>query len=218
MGKLKDETGNKYGTLTVTSRAPNNKHEQTMWNCLCDCGNTSIVEGGNLRNGRPKSCRACNETGNRYGKLTVTNQAPTNKHRQAMWNCLCDCGNTSVVSGNNLHRGYTKSCGCVKSYAELYIGKLLRKYNTKYKREYTFPDLKSDKGYPLRFDFAVFKNNKLSHLIEYDGEQHHTKDNNWYTEDLVENDKRKNKYCKLNSVKLRRLSGAFKDITKEQLN
>src|SRR5690554_7766054 len=38
-----------------------------------------------------------------------------------------------------------------------------------------FPDLVSDFGNPLRFDFAVFEDNKktkIKMLIEYDGQQH----------------------------------------------
>ncbi|MBQ9657484.1 MAG: hypothetical protein IJV31_01790 [Clostridia bacterium] len=33
--------------------------------------------------------------------------------------------------------------------------------------QYTFSDLKDIRA--LRFDFAIFKNGKLSHLIEYNG-------------------------------------------------
>ena len=30
-----------------------------------------------------------------------------------MWECICDCGNRSVVSTNQLTSGHTKSCGCL---------------------------------------------------------------------------------------------------------
>lgn len=50
-----DLTGRRFGKLVVLSRA-DDKKGQVMWNCLCDCGNERIVNGGNLRNGRTISC------------------------------------------------------------------------------------------------------------------------------------------------------------------
>lgn len=52
------------------------------------------------------------ETGNRYGRLTVVSRAENTKRGLARWNCVCDCGNTTVVIGNNLRNGNTVSCGC----------------------------------------------------------------------------------------------------------
>lgn len=52
------------------------------------------------------------ETGNRYGRLTVVSRAENTKHGLARWNCVCDCGNTTVVIGNHLRNGNTVSCGC----------------------------------------------------------------------------------------------------------
>lgn len=31
-----------------------------------------------------------------------------------MWLCRCNCGNETIVSSNNLRRGLTKSCGCLR--------------------------------------------------------------------------------------------------------
>jgi len=30
------------------------------------------------------------------------------------WRCRCDCGRESIVAGNSLKRGHTKSCGCLQ--------------------------------------------------------------------------------------------------------
>ena len=38
-----------------------------------------------------------------------------------------------------------------------------------FKKQYKFNDLRSDKNYPLSFDFAVFKEEELKCLIEYQG-------------------------------------------------
>lgn len=56
--------------------------------------------------------RTIDETGNRYGRLTVVCRAGSNKKGIAKWLCECDCGGKTVVLGPKLRRGETKSCGC----------------------------------------------------------------------------------------------------------
>lgn len=46
-------------------------------------------------------------------RLTVVSRAE-NRNKRAYWNCLCDCGNTVIVSGKKLRSGQTKSCGCLR--------------------------------------------------------------------------------------------------------
>jgi hypothetical protein len=45
-----------YGKLTVIDQAPVDHRGRTRWNCICECGNTLIVYGTNLRNGHTRSC------------------------------------------------------------------------------------------------------------------------------------------------------------------
>lgn len=61
-----------------------------------------------------KGSRFVDLTGIRFGKLVAISPNGQNKAKQYLWNCLCDCGNTSVVVGSNLIRGNTKACGCVR--------------------------------------------------------------------------------------------------------
>ena len=56
MGKLIDETGNRYNRLTVIKRQGNDVQGRAAWLCKCDCGNETVVSGGNLRTGMVKSC------------------------------------------------------------------------------------------------------------------------------------------------------------------
>lgn len=56
--------------------------------------------------------RTIDETGNRYGRLTVVCRAGSNKKGIAKWLCKCDCGGETIVLGSKLRRGETKSCGC----------------------------------------------------------------------------------------------------------
>ena len=52
---LKDETGNRYGYLTVIRRS-DRKRNYTEWVCKCDCGNEIIAMGTDLRAGKYVSC------------------------------------------------------------------------------------------------------------------------------------------------------------------
>lgn len=52
-------------------------------------------------------------TGRRFGKLTVEGLASADKGI-LVWNCVCDCGNITLVRGNNLRSGAVQSCGCLK--------------------------------------------------------------------------------------------------------
>lgn len=56
--------------------------------------------------------------GQAFGKLTVIEYAGSERQRGAyrtkvLWKCKCSCGNTIVVTANNLISGNTKSCGCI---------------------------------------------------------------------------------------------------------
>jgi len=117
-----DETGNRYGRLTVIKRAGNTTAGKVKWLCRCDCGNTVVVIGSGLRNGVRKSCgclhheesmNLIDEIGNRYGKLTVIARAENTENGNAQWLCRCDCGNEIIVRGRCLRRNNgTKTCGC----------------------------------------------------------------------------------------------------------
>ena len=52
-------------------------------------------------------------TGQRFGRLTVINRVENNKYNRTQWLCQCECGKTTILTGNALLRGNTKSCGCL---------------------------------------------------------------------------------------------------------
>lgn len=56
-------------------------------------------------------------TGQRFERWSVLEEAGRDKHWNALWKCQCDCGSIRIVSGTNLRRGITKSCGCLRSEA-----------------------------------------------------------------------------------------------------
>lgn len=57
---FKDLTGQRFGRLLVTGRATNLTYPNgvitTRFKCLCDCGNTVVVNRTNLTSGNTKSC------------------------------------------------------------------------------------------------------------------------------------------------------------------
>lgn len=55
------------------------------------------------------------ETGHRYGRLTVLRRYGVKKPsgNGAYWLCKCDCGNEYVAHGIKLRNGNTRSCGCL---------------------------------------------------------------------------------------------------------
>lgn len=104
------------------------------------------------------------------------------------------------------------------SQGEQKIIKILQSAKIIFKREQTFPDLKSRKKKPLRYDFALYdRTNRIYALIEFDGEQHFTfnkhfsktRSNFKYRQEM---DLIKNNYAIQNNIPLFRIP--FYDIDK----
>ncbi len=278
MSNLIDETGNKYGLLTVLYRGPNSKDGRVQWHCRCDCGNEVDVIAKNLRSGNTKSCGCYKRnnpgmrkdlTGKRYGKLVVLGEPQIGK-RGTIWKCQCDCGNicykvsTDLIHGSTkscgclkaelhstmndltgqqfgeltalysdkvanddqriwhckcrcgkevdiragaLRSGKTKSCGCKTSKGNLTIRNFLQDHQINFIQEYSFNDLYVfSHNTPLRFDFAIFKNQTLSCLIEYNGKQHYEPVEYFGGKESLKkqqkNDSLKKEYCQKNNIKL----------------
>jgi hypothetical protein len=139
MSKFKDLTGQRFGRLIVIEKAGQNKNRNTLWKCLCDCGNETIVVSTSLTNGDTQSCdclrresvsKNCfiNLIGQKFGRLTVKEYVGKTKGKISSWKCLCDCGNESIVLSSNLKSGTTKSCGCL--FKEMIKTSRYKKYNT----------------------------------------------------------------------------------------
>lgn len=54
-------------------------------------------------------------TGQKYNRLTVTRMIRSTLGRPVKCECLCECGNETITTSNNIRNGSTKSCGCLKS-------------------------------------------------------------------------------------------------------
>lgn len=224
--------GQRFGRLIVLKYAENfskSKNDNYRYlECQCDCGNIVYIRAASLRNGNTQSCGCLQKeiaasqtfidlTGQTFGKLTVIKQDKETKHSngRAYWWCKCSCGNPQLksVQGQLLRNGHVLSCGCITSQYEEQVQKILIQNNIDYKKEYTFSDLIGDIGVPLRFDFAIFKNNSLKMLIEIQGQQHYKNVPSWGGQEKFDQRKKydqlKIDYCKLHNIKLKIIS--YKD-------
>lgn len=68
--KVKDMTGMRFGKLVVIARVDPEtiyqpmRKKRALWTCLCDCGNTTVVRGSDLRpKDGTKACAKCGRTG-----------------------------------------------------------------------------------------------------------------------------------------------------------
>lgn len=209
---LIDLTGQQYGFLTVIERdnsKPSGHGKPVYWICQCSCGRIVSITGNKLKRGQ-KSCGCykpecfIDEIGHRYGKLTVIEKVDKTKDRKVRWRCRCDCGGEKITSGKSLRLGLTQSCGCIISKGEKKVAEVLDAMEVKYIRQYYFDDLKSDKNYPLYFDFYLPDYNVV---IEYQGEQHyrfipHLQKNEKRFQEGKNRDVLKRQYCNEKRIKM----------------
>ena len=93
------------------------------------------------------------------------------------------------------------------SRAEIKIEEILREAGLNFKMEYIFPDLRSENGRPLRFDFVIFDDDGLiDFIIEYQGRQHYEASSKFggkrglYQQQF--NDNQKRRFCALHDFNL----------------
>ena len=209
------QPGQLYGKLTTIE--PTNERDvcgRIKWLCRCECGNLTKVDSSALRRGTTLSCGCLqkekvsqtwfkNLVGQRFGKLVVLERAKENtSNGGAIWVCQCDCGTVKNIPGEYLRSGASMSCGCMQSKGEYLIRQYLNQYDINFQTQYSFNDLVSQRNYPLRFDFAIFKNNELYCLIEFQGPQHIDRNNPWHTSELEYNDNEKIRYCQQHKYNL----------------
>lgn len=91
------------------------------------------------------------------------------------------------------------------SRGEIKIAEILEEAGLIFQEEYTFPDLVSSSGRPLRFDFAIFDDDgNLQFLLEYQGIQHYepkSKFGGWHGLKKQQfNDMKKREYCRKKGI------------------
>lgn len=125
----------KYWSEKETDYLVNNYHVMTVKEIAISLGRTKSSVG-NKANALCLNKGGIDRdlTGNVYGKLTVLKKSAKKLHNRVAWDCMCDCGNKTVVTTSDLRSGHTKSCGCSKQpvkenekYAKLTTVKIVKK-------------------------------------------------------------------------------------------
>lgn len=234
MGKMKNLMGQRFGKLTVIECMGKLDGRHYSWKCICDCGNETIVQASRLTSGNTKSCGCLKNSGlkkynekqseqakipigTKYGKLTILEDLGMREqvpgHNRRWYKCLCDCGNIHEVQGNMLKQGQVISCGkCLSSKGEYIISQILDQNNIIYNHDIQIPELTQECGRKLRFDFIIYKDNKISRIIEFDGRQHiKGPDTNYWghstdtLESIQEKDNIKDQWCINHNIPLIRI-------------
>lgn len=71
--------GHVFGKLTVMTRVEN-RFQKAHWLCRCECGKTSIVQGGHLRSGHTTSCGCMSPVKTTHGG--------TNERLYSIWGAM----------------------------------------------------------------------------------------------------------------------------------
>jgi hypothetical protein len=125
---MRDLTGQRFGRLVALNPTDKRLQRSIVWECACDCGNTAYVSVKNLTQGNTRSCGCLhgeaakengeitrrNIIGQRFGMLVAIRPTEARQNKSVVWECKCDCGNTTFVSLRSLHFGNTRSCGCLR--------------------------------------------------------------------------------------------------------
>lgn len=113
-----DETGNKYGRLTVI-RPYSTSRKGIVWLCRCDCGRDVAVYGTLLRNGTTRSCgcyrHMTHEERRATGLKPYSYQARTASNNDAdkLLKMLKDCRNELCLKCGNYKQAHNGACdGC----------------------------------------------------------------------------------------------------------
>lgn len=129
--KFIDLTGEKYNLLTVIRKTSKKDPQgRLLWECKCDCGNTTLVNSNNLKTGQVKSCGCLFHKYSDYSSI-LNNHKDDYRRLYGIWkNIKSRCTNTNDKSYNNYGgRGITIDSEWEKSFIKFAEWAYLHGYN-----------------------------------------------------------------------------------------
>lgn len=164
---FKDITGQKFNHLTVVSYA-GQSNGRTMWNCLCDCGNTVVVDSNSLKSGNTTAC-GCRKSEGWRNSLTH-GKSHTRLYR--IWRSMKQrCYNVKNEYYMNYGgRGITICAEWLNDFQAFYDWSMAHGYQD----DLTIDRKNNDKGYsPENCQWvtrtAQMNNTRINKIIEYKG-------------------------------------------------
>lgn len=167
--------------------------------CPC-CSGRKIVNSNCLSTTHPLIAAEWHPTKN---KRLSPNEVTAQSNKYIWFQCL---NNKNHVWRTKLYVR-TKGSGCPEcssSFGEKSIAEILTNLNVKFKQEYTFNNCKHKRLLP--FDFAIYENNDVKKVIEFQGRHHYEAITYFGGEkahqDVILRDKIKKEYCEANNIPL----------------
>lgn len=198
------EIGKTYNAWTVIQDLGTRKVGKStrhFYLCECVCGTRKEVRSDNLTSGHSNGCGCLRKKlnpetwkqksqddksyiprhgesiiGKTFGELYVMNFDHTDTGLKSWFKCRCSCGREELKRMDYLRVNGVNACSeCLNriSTGELAVRTFLEQHSIHYKEQVSFSDLRGDAGV-LRFDFVLYKENKIVACIEFQGRQHYT--------------------------------------------
>lgn len=164
MSKYIDLTGEKYNLLKVIGIDKILPNGQRIWKCQCDCGNTTFVRGGNLKNSSVKSCGCL--------KHIKKDKKVADNPLYSMW---CDMRHRCLNSKDRAYKYYgARGITVCQEWLDFYNFEKWALENG-YNKELTIDRIDNSKGYcPNNCRFVSKKiqaNNRRSNILfDYNGQ------------------------------------------------
>ncbi len=124
--------------------------------------------------------------GDKFGKWTVLKILPKISYKPCFFECQCECGTIKKVNGNNIVRGLSTNCGCVR---KITVGNMARIDNRSKERLYDiYCKMKSRCNSPTNFNYKDYGGRGIKVCNEWLEDYLNFKNwalNNGYTDELT---------------------------------
>jgi hypothetical protein len=107
----------KFGKLRLKHEISLSAGSSKKVEWVCDCGRETLKSYNSVVNGHTKTCGRCNTVSadffktTKFGKLKLRDPRDLKPGSSKKVEWVCDCGNTTMATVNNVVKGHTKTCG-----------------------------------------------------------------------------------------------------------